>query len=37
VLSEKQRAERVIESAQIAKNAKLEVLVRSQVEKIAEL
>jgi hypothetical protein len=33
-LLEKQRTERVVESAQIAKNAKLEVLVRSQAEKI---
>jgi hypothetical protein len=35
-LLEKQRIERVVESAQIAKNAKLEVLVRSQAEKIIE-
>jgi hypothetical protein len=32
-LSEKQHAERVIESTQIAKNVELEVLVRSQAEK----
>jgi hypothetical protein len=36
-LLEKQRAERAIESAQIAKNAELEVLVRPQAEKITEL
>jgi hypothetical protein len=33
----KQRVERAIELVQIAKNAELEVLVRSQVEKITEL
>jgi hypothetical protein len=36
-LSEKQRAEKTVESAQIAKNAELEVLVRPQAEKITEL
>jgi hypothetical protein len=36
-LSEKQRIERAIESTQIAKNAELGVLLRSQDEKIAEL
>jgi hypothetical protein len=36
-LSEKQRAKRATESTQIAKNAELEVLVRSQAKKITEL
>jgi hypothetical protein len=36
-LSEKQRAKRATESAQIAKNAELEVLVRLQAKKITEL
>jgi hypothetical protein len=36
-LSEKQCVERAIESAQIAKNTELEVLVRSEAEKITEL
>jgi hypothetical protein len=35
-LSEKQHAERAVESAQIAKNVELEALVRSQVGKIVE-
>jgi hypothetical protein len=35
--AEKQRAKRATESAQIAKNAELEVLVRSQAKKITEL
>jgi hypothetical protein len=36
-LLEKQHVERVIESTQIAKNVELEVLVKSQAEKIAKL
>jgi hypothetical protein len=36
-LSEKQRARRVAESVEVAKNVELEALVRSQAEKIAEL
>jgi hypothetical protein len=36
-LSKKQHAKRAAESMQVAKNAKLEVLVRSQAEKIIEL
>jgi hypothetical protein len=37
MLSKKQRAKRAAESTQVAKNAELEVLVRSQAEKIIEL
>jgi uncharacterized protein YlxW (UPF0749 family) len=37
VLSEKQHAKRAAESAQVAKNAELEALVRSQAKKITDL